>query len=44
MHERHAKSRVVEMAGANHFMIFTHATETASIIRQAAKDSERLFD
>jgi pimeloyl-ACP methyl ester carboxylesterase len=36
MHERIAKSRVVEVPGANHFMIFTHAAETASIIRDAA--------
>jgi len=36
MHERIAQSRVVELAGANHFMIFTHPAETARIIRDAA--------
>lgn len=32
MHERMAHSRVVEMPGANHFMIFTHPAETARIM------------
>lgn len=35
MHERIAGSRVVEIAGANHFMILTHPAETARIIREA---------
>ena len=37
MHERIAHSRVVEVAGANHFMIFTHPAETARIIAEAAR-------
>jgi pimeloyl-ACP methyl ester carboxylesterase len=35
MHERLARSRVVEMAGANHFMIFTHPADTAGVIRES---------
>lgn len=35
MHERIAQSRVVEIAGANHFMIFTHPAETARRIRES---------
>lgn len=35
LHERIAGSRVVEIRGANHFMIFTHPVETARIIRDA---------
>ena len=35
MRERIAPSRVVEIAGANHFMIFTHPAETARIIRES---------
>ena len=35
MRERIASSRVVEIAGANHFMIFTHPAETARIIRES---------
>jgi pimeloyl-ACP methyl ester carboxylesterase len=35
MHERLAQSRVVEIAGANHFMIFTHPAETARVIRES---------
>jgi pimeloyl-ACP methyl ester carboxylesterase len=35
MHERIAASRVVEVAGANHFVIFTHPADTARIIREA---------
>lgn len=35
MHERIGQSRVVEIAGANHFMIFTHPAETARIIRES---------
>jgi pimeloyl-ACP methyl ester carboxylesterase len=41
MHERIARSRVVEVAGANHFMIFTHAAETARIIGDAARAAEQ---
>jgi pimeloyl-ACP methyl ester carboxylesterase len=35
MQERIAGSRVVEVAGANHFVIFTHPADTARIIREA---------
>jgi pimeloyl-ACP methyl ester carboxylesterase len=35
MEQRIAHSRVVEIAGANHFMIFTHPAETAGVIRAA---------
>lgn len=35
MHERIARSRVAEIPGANHFMIFTHPAETARLIRQS---------
>jgi len=35
MHERLAQSRVMEIAGANHFMIFTHPAETARVIRES---------
>jgi pimeloyl-ACP methyl ester carboxylesterase len=35
LQERIAQSRVVEIAGANHFMIFTHPAETARIIRES---------
>lgn len=36
LHERIARTRVVEIAGANHFMIFTHPAETARAVREAA--------
>lgn len=35
LQERIAGSRVLEIAGANHFMIFTHPVETARIIRES---------
>ena len=35
LQERIAGSRVLEVAGANHFMIFTHPVETARIIRES---------
>jgi pimeloyl-ACP methyl ester carboxylesterase len=34
LQERIAGSRVLEVAGANHFMIFTHPIESARIIRR----------
>jgi pimeloyl-ACP methyl ester carboxylesterase len=34
MQERLAQCRIAEIAGANHFMIFTHPAETARIIRE----------
>lgn len=35
LRERIAQGRVLEIAGANHFMIVTHAVETARIVREA---------
>ncbi|HEV3009681.1 MAG TPA: alpha/beta hydrolase [Burkholderiales bacterium] len=35
MHERIAGSRVVEIAGANHFLILTHPADTARVIRES---------
>ena len=35
LEERIAGSRVLEIAGANHFMIFTHPVETARIVRES---------
>jgi pimeloyl-ACP methyl ester carboxylesterase len=35
LQERLTHGRVVEIAGANHFMIFTHPAETARIIRES---------
>jgi pimeloyl-ACP methyl ester carboxylesterase len=35
MEQRIPQSRVVEIAGANHFMVFTHPAETARVIRES---------
>lgn len=40
LQERLTHCRIAEIAGANHFMIFTHPTETARIIRESCHGGE----